>query len=88
VINAGQLETIMNPTQIPNPQRFGTPQAMPTSPTPTDVIRDLAFQVFGTARAVDFWLKRPNPELGGPSPQELIDDGRADKVKEFWFFVD
>jgi hypothetical protein len=81
--NVGQMEIAMNPVQIPNPQRLGTPQAMPASPTPTDAIRDLAFQVFGTDRAVDFWMKRPNPELGGPSPEELIDNGRVDKVKEF-----
>jgi hypothetical protein len=81
--NTGHMETAMNPMQIPNPQRWGTPQAMPTSPTPTDTIRDLAFQAFGTDRAVDFWMKHPNPELGGPSPQELIDNGHGDKVKEF-----
>jgi hypothetical protein len=56
---------------------------MPTTPTPTDVIRDLAFQVFGTVRAVDYWMNRPNSEQGGESPQMLIDNSHAAKVKEF-----
>jgi uncharacterized protein (DUF2384 family) len=56
---------------------------MPTSPVSKDVIRDLAFQVFGTDRAVDFWMKNPNQELGNFTPQELMDDGSTDKVREF-----
>ena len=42
--------------------------------------QDLAYRVIGTDRGRDFWMTNPNPELGGKSPQELIDAGRADVV--------
>ncbi|MBX9582048.1 MAG: MbcA/ParS/Xre antitoxin family protein [Gemmataceae bacterium] len=43
----------------------------------------LAFRVFGTKRGADFWMTRPNPELGGKTPERLVAAGRADIVKEF-----
>jgi uncharacterized protein (DUF2384 family) len=73
----------MNPMPIPSQPSRGKPYGMPTTPSPMDEIRDLAFQVFGTIPAVDFWMKRPNPELGGQTPQDLIATGHANVVKEF-----
>ena len=69
----------MNPTIAPNIQSGGTPAA----PLSRDVIRTLAVQVFGTETGADFWMTRPNPELGGRTPDDLIAAGHAEVVKNF-----
>jgi uncharacterized protein (DUF2384 family) len=75
----------MMPMPAPNPQPWGSPHGNPvaTPISPLDEIRALAFQTFGTPQAVDFWMIRPNPELSGQSPEDLINAGRAQVVKEF-----
>jgi uncharacterized protein (DUF2384 family) len=58
---------------------------LPNSPDPQSVrrIQDLALQLIGTDRGRDKWLERPNPELGGASPNDLIAAGRGDLVENF-----
>jgi uncharacterized protein (DUF2384 family) len=46
-------------------------------------IEDLALLVIGTKPGADFWIDRPNPELGGQSPRQLIAAGCAEVVKDF-----
>lgn len=46
-------------------------------------IHDLALKAFGTSKATDFWMNRPNPELGGATPNQLISSGKAQVVKDF-----
>jgi len=56
---------------------------MSSSHSSTDVVRDLALQVFGTDQAVDFWMKNPNAEFHGQSPNDLIACGHTDQVKDY-----
>lgn len=73
----------MNPAAIPNPTAQGTPVGTPSHPPAPSDIRDLALKAFGTPRAADFWMDRPNPELGGATPNQIISGGRAQVVKDF-----
>jgi uncharacterized protein (DUF2384 family) len=73
----------MNPTAIPNPAVQTPPAGAPMNTPSHADIRDLALKVFGTPQGADFWMERPNPELGGAKPNELISAGRAQVVKEF-----
>jgi hypothetical protein len=59
------------------------PNPLPSAPDPAAHIRDLAYRVIGTDRGRDYWMTNPNPELGGKSPQDLIDDGHADVVERY-----
>jgi uncharacterized protein (DUF2384 family) len=59
----------------------GTPP--PGSGLSAAELTDLARQVFGTPKAADFWMDRPNPELAGATPNQLITAGRAQVVKDF-----
>jgi uncharacterized protein (DUF2384 family) len=60
-----------------------------SSPSPTGPglsaadLLDLAHRVFGTQKAADFWMDRPNPELAGETPNGLVATGRAQIVKDF-----
>lgn len=60
-----------------------TPNPIPPSPDPAAQVRDLAFQVIGTDHGRDFWMTHPNPELGGKTPEELINAGQADVVTRY-----
>ena len=65
-------------TPLPAPQSWGHPVA-----ETLDEIRKLALQLFGTTKAVDFWLDRPNPELHGATPMSLVRCGKGEVVKDF-----
>ena len=60
-------------------------QLPPVTPPPPPVggIRDLALRLFGTDRAADHWMDRPNPEFGGQTPTQLIQTGRGQVVNDF-----
>lgn len=62
-----------------------TPTIPPTSPYSALLqrVRELALEMIGTTHGRDFWMKHPNPELGGQSPEGLIVAGRGDVVEKF-----
>jgi hypothetical protein len=55
----------------------------PPPPDPAAYIRDLAYRLIGTDRGRDHWMTHPCAELGGKTPEELINDGRADVVERY-----
>jgi len=57
----------------------------PPQPDPRLVrrIQKLAFRMIGTEPGRDFWLTRPNPELGGSSPADLIAAGHGEVVERY-----
>lgn len=64
------------------PKAGKRPHAVEEWLSATDLL-NLARQVFGTQKAAAFWMERPNPELAGAAPKELVTDGRAQIVKDF-----
>ncbi len=59
------------------------PKASPPPPDPAVHIRDLAYKLIGTDHGRDYWMTHPSAELGGKTPQELINDGHADVVERY-----
>lgn len=43
----------------------------------------LVYKFFRNARKTEKWFRTPNPLLGGISPNEMIINGRARKLKKF-----
>lgn len=59
------------------------PSRKPDPGVSIDDVRALALELFGTRPAVDAWMKRENPELGGQTPTQLVRAGRGEVVKDF-----